>query len=154
MEGQGLLTSDKAAGNEAGSSTSYGDSLDHHTDNKDAYVELNGVFAGEDLCEEAAIQTAEPGTKLEDGCKPALLTIPKNHFDSFALAPWQDGRWTSDADAQTGCGVESSKPQPESRAATLCRLLVEGSDMTGESFVRTTNGRSVRLNLMNWTDVI
>ncbi|KAL9604571.1 MAG: hypothetical protein Q9179_001797 [Wetmoreana sp. 5 TL-2023] len=69
MESQGLLTGDKAAGNEAGSSPSYRDSLDHHADNKDAYVELNGVFAGEDLCKEAAIQAAEPGTELKDRYK-------------------------------------------------------------------------------------
>lgn len=71
--GMSKLTSDEATGDEAGCTASHCNALDDHTDDEDADIHEDGVFAREDFSEEAAVQATEPSTELEDGGQPAFL---------------------------------------------------------------------------------
>jgi hypothetical protein len=47
--------------------------LDDDTNDEDGDVDKDGVFTGENLCEETRVHSSEPGTELENGDEPTLL---------------------------------------------------------------------------------
>lgn len=67
------LTSDEAAGDEARCTASHCHALDDDTDDEDADIHKDSVFAREDFSKEAAVQATKPSTELEDGGQPALF---------------------------------------------------------------------------------
>lgn len=67
------LTCDESASDDAGSAANYCDALDDDANDENAHVDQDSVLAGENLCEETAVETAKPSTELEDGRQPALL---------------------------------------------------------------------------------